>query len=229
MRAQPHGTRSAFGQGRCASLLFRLTAAGGCSEQAAYLQTFQRTKRRRHVGVSAFSPHTRGGDPRQQRVVRGGVGNWGELRGGGAAKKMMHDMRSHSSEASVFPIHRGFKISGHVDDAIQSRPHSASVCRASSTPIPPHLGSACRRVRAEGNLSRTFSGNLHFMSSGDSQTSGSESYTPPSSLAGEPHDASDTQRRARRFTSVEDTTTETAIGVSSAIEIPNVRRKRQTD
>jgi len=148
---------------------------------------------------------------------------------GGAAKKMMHDMRSHSSEASVFPIHRGFKISGHVDDAIQSRPHSASVCRASSTPIPPHLGSACRRVRAEGNLSRTFSGNLHFMSSGDSQTSGSESYTPPSSLAGEPHDASDTQRRARRFTSVEDTTTETAIGVSSAIEIPNVRRKRQTD
>jgi hypothetical protein len=28
---------------------------------------------------------------------------------------------------------------------------------------------------------------------------------------------------------VEDTTTETAIGVSSAIEIPKVRRKRQTD
>lgn len=142
---------------------------------------------------------------------------------------MMRCRSSASSPTSDFPIHRGFKISGDVDAVIQSRPRSAQSCRAPSTPNAPHLGAACRRVRAEGHLSRTFSGNLQYMSSGGSQTSGSESYTPPSSLAGESHDASNTQTRTRRFTAECDTPTETTLGVSSAIEIPNVRRKRHSD
>jgi hypothetical protein len=139
---------------------------------------------------------------------------------------MMHQeggMRSRSSDSSDFPIHRGFKVPGHIEAAIRSRPHSAQTCRASSTPGPPHLGAVGRRLRAEGNLSRTFSGNLQYLSSGDSQTSGSESYTPPSSLAGECHDASDTG--VRRSTS----TTDVTLGVTAAIEIPKVRRKRYTE